>query len=73
MGVEVAALGAALALAVFGGGVRAGVRRVGGLFVEVRGRVGARGQRRGDGLQEAHGCVCGMGRVGGGGEGWRTI
>lgn len=45
MRVEVAALRAALAFAVFGGGVRAGVSGVGGFFVEVRCGVGARGQR----------------------------
>lgn len=65
----VAALRAAVLFAVFGG-VRGGVGRVGGFFVEVRGGVGARGQRGGNGLQEAHGCVCGVGR---GGEGGRVI
>lgn len=62
MRVGVAALRATVLFAVFGG-VRGGVGRVGGFFVEVRGGVRARGQRGGDGLQEAHGCICGLGRV----------
>lgn len=70
MRVGVGALGAAVTFSVFGG-VRGGVGRVGGFFVEVRGGVGARGQRGGDGLQEAHGRVCGVGRVRGRGRGQR--
>lgn len=49
--------------------------RVGGFFVEVKGGLGACGQGGGDGLQEAHSCVCGVGRMRGGrgGEGRRAI
>lgn len=74
MRVGVAALGAAVTFAVFGG-VWRGLGRVGGFFVELRSGVGARGQRGGDGLQEAHGRVCGLGRVRGGRgrEGGRAI